>query len=452
MVKYTYTDEQKEINKVLKYQDDALKELKPLDKTGLDKAVASSEELLKSLGYSLDGVKPVQKVPAVKTLYVPSWDEICKRAELEIQGDIALEQLFTEEELAENAEAIRLLNHDYNQIYKLDKYDYIVAALAGIVSGATDILLNGIPHSELHGGEKSAPLTDFIRKEFEKKFPPGELENSAISKVPYDAQYNRNTTVNVEGLSAYYHRLLSLGHDPLLGFVVGVMDIMSGRMTTIDKAGKLASQVMEGFSDRKEANIFAALAKQLIHLKSDVTTSMGLPAPLMSLFNFLQIGSIGPEDQTIAEVVQYMYHEGYDFIHFCSLSIPVMITEVIIRLYYTIRRLREGHTLKESVPITTDRIKYPKVATMLFISHSAATAINAGKVYFTKDPLAINYPQWVAFAKYSYSQLKWALIKKPELRDEYVKGKIHEELDQVLINVDATFNQFAENRIVIYGA
>ena len=161
---------------------------------------------------------------------------------------------------------------------------------------------------------------------------------------------------------------------------------------------------------------------------------MGLPAPLMSLFNFLQIGSIGPEDQTIAEVVQYMYHEGYDFIHFCSLSIPVMITEVIIRLYYTIRRLREGHTLKESVPITTDRIKYPKVATMLFISHSAATAINAGKVYFTKDPLAINYPQWVAFAKYSYSQLKWAVIKKPELRDEYVKGKIHEELDQVLIN------------------
>ncbi len=277
------------------------------------------------------------------------------------------------------------------------------------------------------------------------------MENSAISKVPYDAQDNRNTTVNVEGLSAYYHRLLSLGHDPLLGFVVGVMDIMSGRMTTIDKAGKLASQVMEGFSDRKEANIFAAIAKQLIHLKSDVSTSMGLPAPRMGLFNFLQIGSIGPDDQTIAEVVQYMYHEGYDFIHFCSLSIPVMITEVIIRLYYTIRRLREGRSLKESVPITTDRVKYPKVATILFIAHSAATAINAGKVCFTKDPLAINYPQWLAFAKYSFGQLKWVLIKKPELRDEYVKGKINEELKLVLINVDATFNQFAENRIVIYG-
>ena len=49
--------------------------------------------------------------------------------------------------------------------------------------------------------------------------------------------------------------------------------------------------------------------------------------------------------------------------------------------------------IKESVPITIDKIKYPKVATMLFISHSAATAINAGKVYFTKDPLAINYMQ-----------------------------------------------------------
>ena len=67
--------------------------------------------------------------------------------------------------------------------------------------------------------------------------------------------------------------------------------------------------------------IFRALAKELAHLKSDVTTSMGLPAPLMSLFNLLQFGSVGEEEQTIAEIVQGMYYEGYDFIQFCSSSI-----------------------------------------------------------------------------------------------------------------------------------
>ena len=38
----------------------------------------------------------------------------------------------------------------------------------------------------------------------------------------------------------------------------------------------------------------------------------------MSLFDFLQFGKIGADDQTIAEIVQGMYFEGYDFIHFCS--------------------------------------------------------------------------------------------------------------------------------------
>ena len=53
-----------------------------------------------------------------------------------------------------------------------------------------------------------------------------------------------------------------------------------------------------------------------------------------------------------------------------------------------------------------NREKNPKLATMLFIGHSAATAVNAGKVYFTQNPMAINYPQWIAFVKYSYKQLK----------------------------------------------
>mgnify|MGYP007053829577 FL=1 len=100
---------------------------------------------------------------------------------------------------------------------------------------------------------------------------------------------------------------------------------------------------MENYVDRKESDIFAAIAKQIIHFKSDITTSMGLPAPLMALFNLLQFGSIGEEEQTIAEIVQGMYYEGYDFIHFCSMSMPTMIIEVIIRLGYGIKRFKEGN-------------------------------------------------------------------------------------------------------------
>lgn len=68
--------------------------------------------------------------------------------------------------------------------------------------------------------------------------------------------------------------------------------------------------------------------------------------------------------------------------------------------------LMEGYSVKAVDSFQMNREKHPKLATMLFIGHSAATAVNAGKVYFTQNPMAINYPQWIAFAKYSYKQLK----------------------------------------------
>lgn len=255
----------------------------------------------------------------------------------------------------------------------------------------------------------------------------------------------------MEGLSAYYHRLLELGHDPVLGFVFGVADILNGTMTTIDKNGKIVCQVMENYADRKESDIFLALAKQIIHFKSDVTTSMGLPAPFMSLFNLLQFGEIGDYDQTIAEIVQGMYFEGYDFIHFCSMSVPVMLVEVITRVGYALKRLGESHSIKESIPASLNREKHPKLASMLFIAHSVATAANAGKVYFSQNPMAINYPQWIAFAKYSYLQLKWVLIEKPEMRIAYGCGKTYDAAQEVLNEVDRNFDEYTRDKIVIYS-
>lgn len=364
-----------------------------------------------------------------------------------------MEPLFTEEELRNNELAIRQLNEEFNAVHRLDAFDISIAALAGLVGATVDILLVGIPQKTSEG-LKGAPLSNYVRDYFDKKFPEEEMQKlagSKVSKVPYDAQDNRHTTVRVEGLSAYYHRLLQLGHDPLLGFVFGVADILTGRMTAIDKTGNIVSQVMENYADRKESDIFVALAKQVIHFKTDITTSMGLPVPLMSLFNLFQFGSIGEEEQTIAEIVQGMYYEGYDFIHFCSMSIPAMLVEVIVRLGYAIKRIKEGHRVKDSIPLSLNREKHPKLATMLFIAHAGATTANAGKVYFTQNPVAINYPQWIAFAKYSYSQLKWVLFEKPTLRDAYVRGKINEELDDVLAETETTFERFSQKYIVVFN-
>ena len=452
MSRYRYTDGEKEINAVLAHQDDQIKKINfPLAAEAEDR-IASSEAILASLGYDLPkrGATPRR---AVKPAIIPTWEELLEDALQAGKGGTELEALFTEDELRENAAAVAALNEEYDQIHRLDPLDVTITAGAGLLAAAVDILLVGIPEKS-PGSLKAGPLSDYMRDYFDRRYPPEEMEklaNSKVSKVPYDAQDNRNTAVHVEGLSAYYHRLLSLGHDPLLGLVFGTSDILTGRMTTIDKAGRVVSQPMECYTGRKEADVFVALAKQILHFKSDVTTSMGLPAPLMGLFNLMQFGSIGEYEQTVAEIAQGMYFEGYDFIHFCSMSVPVAIVEVVVRLCYAFKRMKEGVPLKDAIPLSTSRNKNPKLSTMLFTAHCAATAVNAGKVAFIKNPMAINYPQWIAFGKYSYQQLKWAALTKPAQRDACVRRDIEGDLCKTYEDIDLLFGEMCPEAVVIGG-
>ena len=312
MSKYKYSETEQQINDVLKYHDEELKKIKASmsSVSDLDSRIQESEDMLRMLGYTEMPTLP-KRVEPKKVMVVPSWEDLCVEAEQAVGSGHALESIFTEDELKRNSQEIQMLNAEYNQLHHLDKYDIAISAAAGLLGAAVDILLVGIPQ-KTHEGLKGGTLANYVRDWFDKKFPEEEMEklaNSKVSKVPFDAQDNRNTTVHVEGLSAYYHRLLSLGHDPLLGLIFGVTDILTGRMTTIDKTGKIVSQVMENYADRKETDVFAAVAKQIIHFKSDIITSMGLPAPLMGLFNLLQFGEIGEYDQTIAEIVQGMYYD-----------------------------------------------------------------------------------------------------------------------------------------------
>lgn len=453
MSRFSYTEEEKKRNVVLAYQERECQELREVfDSSYLDESIESSEKLLKELGMPILTTKSSDVIRERKVVRLRDYDDIYNEAASNVGTEIVLEDLFTPEEIKANALEVKALNQEYNSIHKLDKYDVSIAVVAGLLGAIVDIVLIGIPEKGPNGLEAGA-LSDFIRKKFEEKFNPEEMEklaNSKASKVSFDAQDNRHTTEYVEGLSAYYHRLLSLGHDPLLGFVFGVYDILHGTMTTIDKRGKIVCQVMENYADRKETDIVSAIIKQINHFKSDIITSMGLPAPLMGLFNLLQFGSIGEENQTIAEIVQGMYYEGFDFIHFCSQSMSTIVIELVVRICYAIKRVKEGNSIKNSIPISLNREKHPKLGTMLFMAHCEATAINAGKVYFAKNPMAINYPEWLAFAKYSYKQLKWVLVEKPEARNKYVNGAINDELYRAIEQSNLLFEKFSLDSYIVF--
>ena len=456
MGRHEYNQAEQEFNTVLGFQDAQLEDISMPDMSDAEKAIDSSESILKSLGYDLprsDTGSETQSLPPKpisRVIMVPSWEKLLNDAIAGGHGSDSLEGLFSEKDLAENSAEIKRLNAEYDAIHQLDQLDIAIASGAGLLAAAIDILLVGFP-KKTDEGVKAGPLSNYIRDHIENSLSSDQIRRlEKASKVPYDAPINDGfTSTRVEGLGPGMHRLYSLGHDPLLGLVAGVSDILTGQMTTIDKNGKVVVQVIERYAHLQKTDIAQALITQILHFFSDVTTPAGLPAPGMSLFNLMQFGSIGREKATIAEVVQGMYYEGYDFVQFCAQSIPVAVSEIVVRFAYALRKIKDGVPVKEAIPFSTDRDKHPKLGTMLFISHSIATAANAGRIAFTKDPMAVSYAQWIAFAKYSYRQLKWALLGKPEERDKYVRAKITQQSQEVYNDIDRIFEELKGEAIVL---
>ena len=430
----------------------------------LNTRIAESEYLLASLDIDYKG-KPetpetmIDSVSSKKRIAVRSFEELLTEANTNITEDIDFTDIFTPDEIKDNADTIQRLNEEFNSIHRLDNTDWAICSVTGLIAAAIDIILVGIPQ-KTSDGLHAGTMSDWIRDRFDDAIPPDKIKDlESAATVTYDASMNVDnrgntvTNVYVDGLTPYLHRLVSLGHDPFLGLIFGVLDVMTGTMTTIDRNGKIVRQFMPNYSDRIENSFIEAIYKVITHFKSDVNTSMGLPVPLMALFNLFQFGKIGEQEQTIAEIVQGMYFDGFDFIHFCSMSIPVIIIELGVRISYAVKRIKEGYSIKDSIPVTINREKRPKLGTMLFTAHMIASAVNAGKVVVAtnigvENPfMAINYSQWLAFVKTSLQQLKWVLHEKPEMQHRYVMGIIENEWNEIYSGIDSLWESLRDEYV-----
>lgn len=444
---------EKDLLKVVKNEIDYAQDTASLEpiKKALDISISESEALLRSIGREdeLGHIEINSNLQRREEFTIRSFDDLLKDANIRYPGEIGFEDIFTGAEIAANTQYIQQLNNAFDATHTLDSIDIIIPVVAGILGGAVDCFFGGFTRN---ASGKSIPgtLSSYVENMFNKALPADkiiELEN--LAKVTYDAQDNRNTTIFIDTLSSYFHRFLQLGHDPVLGFIFGVIDMMAGTMTTIDYGGKFVIQLMENYSDRKAANLFEAIAKVFLHMLSDVNTPAGLPVPFMALFNKLHIGSIGAEKLNISEMVKSMYGQGYDFRHFCAMSIPTMIIEVVVRISYFVKQLAEGYSFSEAIPVGLSHENKPRLGTMLFIAHSASTAINTGKVIFTKNPMDINYPQWLSFARYSVKQLKWVLHDKPALREKYMMNALNDEWDELSASINGLWDEYTDSAKII---
>lgn len=407
----------------------------------LNTSINSSEAILQRFGRTLPvKVKsPTTNPVLTPILKVKSWDEIVAEAKQAIPGEVDFSKLLTKAEIDAVLAKHQKLGEHLGWTEGLDRYDVALAVSSGVLSGLIDIFLVQVPsHSGFLGSPSSEGgwLSNKVKELFGDVLPPErikELEN--MYTVSFDPSSSSGLKYKVEGLGPRTHRYQSLGHDPILGFIFGVKDLLFGEFTAIDKLGRVIVQqttapLMQG--EYFIVRLLEAIKNVGGHLVSDVATNAGLPAPLMPLLSFFQFGTIGKQGYTIAEVARQMYRSGYDFRHFTAASVPVAISELIVRIGYMVKMIQSGATLAEALPITPSS----KLRRQLLISHATAALINAGKVTVTNNPLAISWPLVLILLRYAVPEINYLLYGEEKERSKLVEAEIMADYENINRSLD----------------
>ena len=312
----------------------------------------------------------------------------------------------------------------------LSTTESIVAALAGTVSVIIDVILVGTPEvvKLYRGGEvfDGSKLTELIRK----IKPDDETKVGTIlkwfsnkCKVPYDISCESGV------VTPNNHRLRGLAHDPYFGLFFAIADIIMGTTTCIDNNGCL--QILPNYQmsmPKKLLTIFFYIG----HIVSDLFTARGLPIPGFFLTQFFT--NDGASD-SLAKIAEGMYMDGYDTRHLASMTVPVVVKDLVVEAYCRMTKPETSGFLPLAEKELAEQEYVLKKEKMLFIANSIGVAGNIVKFVAPPsccNPCALNAAQWFAFIRSSIKMTKAAC--RDRAVEEVLDGRnrIQQEWERLL--------------------
>ena len=361
-----------------------------------------------------------------------------------------------------------------------DKYDYLIAGTCGVIGGLIDVFLVGAPGEGLLGKvtdngtkgamEKFAEAFGFERQNKEsqgyqkyldrcevKNKPPLDKETWMSSQAvqflenKFGINYDQTSTNKkgksgtggaVENLTPTNHHLKSLGHSPdLIGLFFSIYNQFTSTSSFVSN-GKLITIETESFELKGHttiAKIFCGFVNWLGHLFSDMAGSntsiakgnrgSGIPIPFYNLLLLIDVGEFGKDKQTFATIATKVFEKGYDFRHGLAMAIPVLVTELLTRIMWVIKkRFYHKEPWKNCIP----RAIEPELRRMLLVAHGSLCLIDAGDAAIKSGGeivqflLRTNIIGWVRFGNLAYKEvLAWHKSGHidHDAVDEYLKNE-----------------------------
>ena len=328
MGRYTYSESEKETNKVLKMQEDQLASLRKnidADTEDLKMLRAKIEARFKAKGLAMP--KPLHEETedlssiTINKKDIPQWEELAKEANSKYEGDIELEDLLSKEEFQFCIEEVERINEEFSKKTGIfNKKDIAFITIATALQTARWLIIQEIcgdlgqkidSSTRLDHNDKS--IKDSINrsnKSFQKQFEEHGHRKSTknyktweqiiFSSAPYDTAVK--SSLFDENLEGRYHRYKTLGHDPILGWIFGTANFITDTCTLSNfNSYRISREGAPHFSEPTNLGVIffemfdstmedwlrlpAGIFAQFVHLKSDFFTKLGLPVPILETFS-----------------------------------------------------------------------------------------------------------------------------------------------------------------------
>lgn len=302
-----------------------------------------------------------------------------------------------------------------------DKYDYLVSVACGVIGGMVDIFLVGMPKDSVIGKWTDEQVDNAV-KTFARLTRAGNEDNvrSAIAalekkfKVNYDQKHSGDVN-QLFDMATKNHHMMSLAHSPdVIGLFFSILNQFTSTSSFIAN-GQLITVKTDTFELQGEnfiAKIFCGIANWFGHIMSDVAGSSGgrgnagrgsgVVIPFYELFGFCKFGkfNVGKDKQDLATIATRAFQNGYDLRFGLATAVPVIITDLSIRLIWALRRyFQYGRPLKECIPTQ----KHADLRIMLLFGNGTLCVldgIDAGVRSggdFLKFFMRLNFIAWFRF-------------------------------------------------------
>ncbi len=470
MSRFKYSDDEMDINKVLKMNQDILNSLS--NDTDMNKSrreadsnIESSLELLKSLGKSKEILKISAEIKentnSRKLEHRPKlegWEQIVQQANLHEPNSVILEDIMSESEIQSAFEELDEINKLFSKktsiVNKTDLSFLVIATALQVVKSLIfpyvadkfDYGKSFDPNERLAHNDKSiekvhGEANDKFRDSHVKKHGKGHWINILYQTVPYDiTKGSKDLGINMGGR---YHRMYTLGHDPILGWVFGTANILTdcvtfndfhtNRISRVDPiTGKnkmiitpevvFMGKMFKEFYDEVRVdylNLPAALFAQAQHLKSDEFTKLGLPIPLLSSIN--------------EDFASKLYKEHYDALCFSRDVKIVGASFVVSKLLDIIIILTHGLFRREDEDKDLFEVRTRKI---LLISNSIASTSTIINTAITKNPKNLDIGSLLNTVTHLFSDIRFIT----KIKEEFIENEIFDKLQREIVAIDTLYD------------